>query len=146
MRLISKVVDSKSSQNSSTYSVTKKSYSFTKSSSSSKFAQPSTTGGNWPPRQLKRSQSITEVIESNRCFKPSDATDPGKKAFLTNLTQRVFKVGLVSYLEKLHHNRKFAHRFSAQIELFFLNFPRIVLYVAGNIQSRHIGFFYSVRS
>lgn len=112
MRLISKVVDSKSTQNSSTYSVTKKSYSFTKSASSSKFPQsstPSTPSGNWPPRQLKRSQSITELIESNRCFKPSDTTDPGKKAFLTNLTQRVFKVGLVSYLrlmKKLHHNRK----------------------------------------
>lgn len=88
MRLISKVVDSKSTQNSSTYTVTKKSYSLTKSSSSSKSLAP--------PRQLKRSQSITEVIESNRCFKPSDTTDPGKKAFLTNLTQRVFKVGLVS--------------------------------------------------
>lgn len=88
MRLISKVVDSKSTQNSSTYTVTKKSYSLTKSSSSSKSLAP--------PRPLKRSQSITEVIESNRCFKPSDTTDPGKKAFLTNLTQRVFKVGLVS--------------------------------------------------
>lgn len=98
MRLISKVVDSKSTQNSSTYSVTKKSYSFTKSASSSKF--PQTPSGNWDPRQLKRSQSITELLESNRCFKPSDTTDPGKKAFLTNLTKKVFKVGLVSYLRR----------------------------------------------
>ncbi|KAF7275784.1 hypothetical protein GWI33_011273, partial [Rhynchophorus ferrugineus] len=101
MRLITKVVDSKSTQNSSSYSVTKKSYTLSKSASSSKFVQsslpPTPSGAAWPPRAfpaLQRSQSTTEIIET-RGFKPSDTSDPSKKAFLTNLTKRVFKVGLV---------------------------------------------------
>ena len=48
---------------------------------------------------LKRSQSITDIVESQRGFKPSDRNDPSKREFLTNLTKRVFKVGLVSYPE-----------------------------------------------
>ena len=100
MRLITKVVDSKSSQNASSYSYTKKSYSITKSASS-KFVPsslPSTPSGSWPPRSflpLQKSQSTTEII-ATRGFKPSDVNDPSKKAFLNNLTKRVFKVGLVS--------------------------------------------------
>ncbi|ENN81839.1 hypothetical protein YQE_01778, partial [Dendroctonus ponderosae] len=100
MRLLSKVVDSKSTQNSSSYSVSKKSYSVSKSSSSSKFLPSSTAStptGQWPSKpfsQIQRSQSITEVIESNRGFKPSDTSDPSKRDFLTSLTKRVFKVGL----------------------------------------------------
>lgn len=48
---------------------------------------------------LKKSMStteVTEVIETGRGFKPSDRQDPQKREFLTDLTKRVFKVGLVS--------------------------------------------------
>lgn len=102
MRLISKVVDSKSTTNqnaSSSYSVTKKSYSMSRSAANVPSSAPSTPSGQWtskPFGQLQKSQSITEVIESNRGFKPSDTSDPGKRDFLTSLTKRVFKVGLVS--------------------------------------------------
>lgn len=86
MRLLSKIVDSK----------TEKSYSVTKSSSSRCIPSslPSTPLGPGRPFALQKSQSITD--SSERCFKPSDSKDPHKRAFLTNLTQRVFKVGLVS--------------------------------------------------
>lgn len=48
---------------------------------------------------LRRSASggeVTEVIETGRGFRPSDRKDPHKREFLTDLTKRVFKVGLVS--------------------------------------------------
>lgn len=66
---------------------------------------PSTpTSPSWPSSKpgfgLKKSMSTTEVaevIETGRGFKPSDRQDPQKKEFLTDLTKRVFKVGLVSF-------------------------------------------------
>lgn len=96
MRLINKIVDSSTT---SSYSMTKKSYNVTKSSSSRIIPSsvPSTPTSSWPPnvQQLRKSQSISDVIESERGFKPSDRKDPNKRAFLNNLTQRVFKVNLV---------------------------------------------------
>lgn len=41
------------------------------------------------------SNEVAEVIETGRGFKPSDRSDPRKNQFLTDLTKRVFKVGLV---------------------------------------------------
>lgn len=58
-----------------------------------------TTPNFWPSPALEfglRRSSSTDVIESQRGFKPSDRRDPSKREFLTNLTKRVFKVGLVS--------------------------------------------------
>lgn len=64
--------------------------------SNSNVFTPATTA---PNRGLQRSISSTqvnEVIETGRGFKPSDRQDPQKREFLTDLTKRVFKVGLVS--------------------------------------------------
>ncbi|KAJ8919944.1 hypothetical protein NQ315_006473 [Exocentrus adspersus] len=95
MRLLSKIVDSKTENS---YSVTKKTVTLTKSSSSKHVPSslPGTPSGHFPPTGfgLQKSQSITEVVESARGFKPSDRNDPSKRDFLHSLTQRVFKVGL----------------------------------------------------
>lgn len=53
----------------------------------------------WPTPALQyglRRSSSSNVIESQRGFKPSDRKDPTKREFLADLTKRVFKVGLVS--------------------------------------------------
>lgn len=74
-------------------------YSLNKSFSSHQMSAP-TTPTYWPKSSrnytLQKSQSISEIIESQRGFKPSDRKDPAKREFLTNLTNKVFKVGLVS--------------------------------------------------
>ncbi|XP_044751639.1 uncharacterized protein LOC123311634 isoform X2 [Coccinella septempunctata] len=43
---------------------------------------------------LRRSKTVSCVIDTQRGFKPSDSRDPVKREFLTSLTKRVFKVGL----------------------------------------------------
>lgn len=78
-------------------------YSLNKSYSSHQISSlPCTPTNYWPSTQrnypLQKSQSITEMIESQRGFKPSDRKDPAKREFLTRLTERVFKVGLVSHI------------------------------------------------
>lgn len=81
MRLLSKIIDSKTE--------TRSSYAISKSSSSKVlFSSPS-------GRSLQKSLSVSE-IDDKRGFKPSDRNDPAKRRFLQNLTQKVFKVGLVS--------------------------------------------------
>lgn len=101
MRQLTKITDSKVTQSSSSYSsFSKKTYSIGKSASS-KFipsSAPTTPSSYWPSSKfnLQKSQSITDVVESSRGFKPSDRRDPHKNEFLQSLTQRVFKVGLVS--------------------------------------------------
>lgn len=99
MRLINKIVDS--STTSTSYSRTRKSYNVTKCSSTRYVPSsvPSTPTSSWPPKiphQLRKSQSISDVIDSQRGLKPSDIKDPNKRAFLNSLTQQVFKVRLVS--------------------------------------------------
>lgn len=81
-------------------------YSLNKSYSSHQLSSlPCTPTNLWPPSiqrnyPLQKSHSITEMIESQRGFKPSDTTDPTKREFLTRLTERVFKVGLVSLIKR----------------------------------------------
>lgn len=93
-------------------SSSKSAYSFSNSSSKSYglvrsnsglFGAPSTTPSTTPKwavsaanRGLRKSASTTEVIETGRGFLPSDRQDPQKREFLTDLTKRVFKVGMVS--------------------------------------------------
>lgn len=60
---------------------------------------PSSPGfGKWPPGSqnysLKKSLSANSVVETGRGFKPSDMKDPSKREFLTNLTHRIWKVGV----------------------------------------------------
>ncbi|KAL3285201.1 hypothetical protein HHI36_019316 [Cryptolaemus montrouzieri] len=95
MRLINKIVDSKS--NHSSFSMA--SYSMMKSESSKSFIPSSSQIQTaWPPYSsnfaLKKSKTTSSVVETKRGFKPSDFKDPSKREFLTNLTKRVFKVGL----------------------------------------------------
>lgn len=103
MRQLTKITDSR--QSSSSYSsFSKKSYSIGKSASS-KFvpsSAPSTPSSYWPTStfSLKKSQSITDLIESSPGLKPSDRKDPRKREFLQSLTKRVFKIGLVSVSNK----------------------------------------------
>lgn len=84
----------------SSYSMTS-SYSVNKSRSTYNVSAPSTPSF-WPAPGmqfgLRKSMSQTEVIESQRGFKPSDIRDPQKREFLNHLTKRVFKVGMVSVL------------------------------------------------
>lgn len=77
-------------------------YSLNRSNSNT-FIPSTPTKPSWPSGKpnfgLKKSMSVTEVaevLETGRCFKPSDRQDPQKREFLTDLTKRVFKVGLVS--------------------------------------------------
>lgn len=51
----------------------------------------------WPPhgKSIRKSFSTNSVIETKRGFKPSDVKDPNKKEFLTNLTQKIWKLGPV---------------------------------------------------
>ncbi|KAK9880848.1 hypothetical protein WA026_013173 [Henosepilachna vigintioctopunctata] len=95
MRLISKTVDSKNLQN--TYAST--SYSISKCESSrSMRSSDLTTPTSWYSHNvnqgLQKSKTTSCVIETKRGFKPSDFKDPDKKEFLTNLTRRVFKIGM----------------------------------------------------
>lgn len=77
------------------------SYALSKSVSSHQIKSVPTTPNYWPSPAtgfgLQKSLSTTDVIESDRGFKPSDRKDPQKKEFLTSLTKRVFKVGMVSF-------------------------------------------------
>lgn len=100
MRELTKITDSVTQKSSSYSSFTKRSYSIEKSASSRYVPSSalSTPSAHWPHSKfgLKKSQSITDVVESSRGLKPSDRKDPQKREFLQSLTQRVFKVGLVS--------------------------------------------------
>lgn len=76
-------------------------------SNSNVFAPSTPSTPSWPsakpPFGLQRSMSsagVAQVIETGRGFKPSDRRDPQKCEFLTDLTKRVFKVGLVSFSVK----------------------------------------------
>lgn len=100
MRLLTKIVDTKSENMISMSEKT--SYSLTKSATtrfmpSSVPSTPIASG--WPQPNsnflLQKSFSSTNV-ESERGFKPSDRRDPQKNEFLKSLTRRVFKVGSVS--------------------------------------------------
>lgn len=95
MRQIHNLSVTKKSSSNTSYS----NYSLNRSCSSHHISAP-TTPSYWPNSPvnygLQKSQSITDVIESERGFKPSDRNDPSKRDFLTSLTKRVFKVGLVS--------------------------------------------------
>lgn len=96
MRLLNKIVDSKCEM----YSMNKKtSYNLSRSASTKFIPSSAPSTPSWPKPAssflLQKSHSITDV-ETQRGFKPSDCKDPQKKAFLKNLTQKVFKVGLVS--------------------------------------------------
>lgn len=82
MRLLSKIIDSKTE--------TKSSYAISKSASSKVLFSTPSAGCS-----LQKSLSVSE-IDDKRGFKPSDRNDPAKRRFLQNLTQKVFKVGLVS--------------------------------------------------
>nr|CAH7748718.1 unnamed protein product [Callosobruchus chinensis] len=56
-----------------------------------------TTSKNWPPDKYGGcGDSVADSIESSRGFKPSDVNDPHKREFLTSLTQKVFKVGVLN--------------------------------------------------
>ncbi|CAG9826967.1 unnamed protein product [Diabrotica balteata] len=96
MRLLSKIVDSKNENTSSSYSSYKESYSINKSTSSKYVpsSAPSTPSSNWPTKLfgITRSASINEVLEGSKNFKPSDSKDPSTKQFLKKLTEKVFKV------------------------------------------------------
>lgn len=83
--------------NGSMYSMKKTNsmYAVNKSASSHQMIQK----GNacWPPHQqsIRKSFSTNSVIETKRGFKPSDVRDPNKREFLTNLTQKIWKLGPV---------------------------------------------------
>lgn len=53
---------------------------------------------------------VAKVIETGRGFKPSDRQDPQKREFLTDLTKRVFKVGLVSFSISCVVRRKYCEK------------------------------------
>lgn len=99
----------KSSNKTSTYSMSKSSYSLNKSLSGHQISSPSTPN-HWQPHgyqhSLQKSSSLSGLVESGRGFKPSDIKDPQKNAFLTNLTKKVFKVGKVSILTRDSRWRK----------------------------------------
>lgn len=76
------------------------SYSISKSSSSRYLSSAPGTPNLWPSPALdfglRKTHSATNVVESQRGFKPSDTKNPHKREFLQSLTQKVFKVGSVS--------------------------------------------------
>lgn len=93
MRQIHKMTMSQRSNSYNNYSLSKSYSSHQLSAPCTPNYWPSSNPCNYP---LQKSQTITSMIESNRGFKPSDRKDPAKREFLTSLTQKVFKVGLVS--------------------------------------------------
>lgn len=90
---------------SSSYSVSSNGFSLNRSNSTHNLPSTPATPSLKPTSNfgLQRSVSsneVADVIETGRGFKPSDVQDTQKKQFLTDLTKRVFKVGLVSLIYK----------------------------------------------
>lgn len=105
MRLLTKIIDSKTE--------TQRSYAISKSASSKVlFSTPSSAFS------LQKSLSVSE-IDDKRGFKPSDRNDPAKRKFLQNLTQKVFKIGLVSPIKFCHFHIPVPLHFPKDMILFF---------------------------
>lgn len=78
----------------SSYSVNSAGYRLARSNSN--VSTPAIAAPNSGLQRSISSNEVNKVIETGRGFKPSDRQDPQKREFLTDLTKRVFKVGLVS--------------------------------------------------
>lgn len=144
MRLLTKIIDSKKE--------TQSSYAISKSASSKVLFSTPSSGSSSSAFSLQKSFSSSE-IDDKRGFKPSDRSDPAKRKFLQNLTQKVFKVGLVSPPKFCHFHIPVPLHFPKDMMFFFLprflfhfisvcrNIPKLshrVMFLGGQVCFQHL--------